>query len=101
MLDVVQTSYLEDMDHLGVLRAKIGRFREEIAVILELNDEFRRAVRNGVLAQVAHGRRHERLQAIQRELVRLAELGRRVVSTEQMNETHRSRLHVVKQKGAA
>jgi len=64
------------MDHLGVLRDKIGRFREEIADILELNDEFRRAVRNGAVAQVAHGRRHERLQAIQRELVQLADLGR-------------------------
>ena len=101
MLDVVQTSYFEDMDHLGVLRDRIGRFREEIADILELNDEFRRALRNGAVAQVAHGRRHERLQAIQRELVRLADLGRRVTSTEQLNETHRSRLHFVKQKGAA
>ena len=92
---------VEDMDHLGVLRDKIGRFREEIADILELNDEFRRALRNGAVAQVAHGRRHERLQAIQRELVRLADLGRRVVSTAQKKETHRSRLHVVKHKRAA
>ena len=101
MLDVVQTSYFEDMDHLGVLRDKIGRFREEIADILELNDEFRRAVRNGAVAQVAHGRRHERLQAIQRELVQLADLSRRVVPTEQMKEKHRSRLPVVKDKRAA
>jgi hypothetical protein len=94
------------MDHLGVLRDKIGRFREEIADIQELNDEFRRAVRNGAVAQVAHGRRHERLQAIQRELVQLADLGRRVVSTEQMateqmEEKHRSRLRVVRHKRAA
>jgi hypothetical protein len=101
VLDIVQISYSEDMDHLGVLRDKIGRFREEIAGILELNDEFRRAVRNGAVAQVAHGRRHERLQAIQRELVQLADLSRRVVSTEQMKEKHRSRLPVVKDKRAA
>ena len=101
MLDVVRRSYSEDMDHLRVLRDKIGRFREEIADIQELNDEFRRAVRNGVVAQVAHGQRHERLQAIQRELGQLADLGRRMVSTEQVKEKHRSRLHVVKHKRAA
>jgi hypothetical protein len=39
------------MDHLGILRDKIGRFREEIADIQELNDEFRQAVRNGAVAQ--------------------------------------------------
>jgi len=89
------------MDHLGVLRDKIGRLREEIADIQESNDQFRCAVRNGTVAQVAHGRRHERLQTIQRELVQLADLGRRVVSTEQMKERHHSRLHVVKHKRAA
>lgn len=36
-----------------------------------------------------------RLQAIQHELVRLGELGRKVVSTEQMREKHRIRLHLV------
>ena len=89
------------MDHLRVLRDKIERFREEIAEIQKLNDEFRRAVRNGAVAQVAHGRRHERLQAIQRELVQLADLGRGAVSTEQMKEKNRSRLDVVKHKRAA
>ena len=89
------------MDHLGVLREKIGRFREEIADIQELNDQFRRAVRNGAVAQIAHGRRHERLQAIQHELVQLADLGRRVHSTEQMKEKHGSRLSLVKQERAA
>ena len=57
------------MDHLRVLRDKIERFREEIAEIQKLNDEFRRAVRNGAGAQVAHGWKQERLQAIQHELV--------------------------------
>ncbi len=94
-------SYAEDMDHLAVLRDKIGRFREEIADIQELNDEFRRAVRNGAVAQIAHGRRHERLQAIQRELVQLADLGRRAVSTEQTKEKHRSRRRVATHKRAA
>ncbi len=68
------------MDHLGVLRDKVGRLREEIADIQELNEQFRRDGWNGVDAQVAHGQRNERLQAIQHELVRLADL----VSTEQM-----------------
>jgi len=70
------------MDHLEVLRDKIGRLREEIADIQELNEQFRRDGGNGADAQVAHGQRNERLQAIQQELVQLADLGRRVVSTE-------------------
>jgi len=101
VLEEVQISYSIDMDHLGVLREKIGRFREEIAGIQELNDQFRRTVRNGTVAQVAHGRRQERLQAIQHELVQLSDLSRRVVSTEQMKEKHRSRLQSTKQKRAA
>jgi hypothetical protein len=47
-------------------------------------------------AQVAHGLRHERLQAIQQELSRLSALGRKVQSIEEIKETHRSRLHLVK-----
>jgi hypothetical protein len=91
----------EDMDHLRVLRDKVGRFREEIADIRELNDQFRRAVRNDAMAQIAQGRRQERLQAIQHELVQLTDLGRRMDSTEQVKEEHRSRLHPVKQKRSA
>jgi hypothetical protein len=89
------------MDHLGVLRDKIGRLRLEIADIQELNQQFRRDGGKGADVQVAHGQRNERLQAIQHELVKLADLGRRVVSTEQIKEKHRSRLHPVKQKRAA
>jgi hypothetical protein len=89
------------MDHLQVLRDKIGRFREEIVDIHELNQQFRRAVRNGAAAQVAHGRRQERLEAIQNELLQLASLGKGVVSTEQRKEKHRWRLHPAKQKRAA
>ena len=89
------------MDHLRVLRDKIGRLRVEIASIQELNEQFRRGGRSGTDAQVAHGQRNERLQAIQHELVQLADLGRRVVSTEQVREKHRSRLHRVEQKRAA
>jgi hypothetical protein len=81
------------MDHLSVLRDKIGRLREEISDIQRLNEQFRREGGNGAEAQVAHGQRNGRLQAIQHELVRLADLGRKVVSTEQMREKHRSRLH--------
>ena len=89
------------MDHLLVLREKIGRLREEIAEIQTLNEQFRHDGGNGIDAQVAHGQRNERLQAIQHELVRLADLGRKVVSTEQMKEKHRSRMHLVKQKRAS
>jgi len=89
------------MDHLGVLRDKIGRLRLEIADIQELNQQFRRDGGKGADVQVAHGQRSERLQAIQHELVQLADLGRKVVSTEQMKEKHRSRLHPVKQRRAA
>ncbi len=89
------------MDHLTVLRDKIGRFREEIAAIQMLNEQFRRDGCHGADAQVAHGQRNERLQAIQLELVRLADLGRKVVSMEQMREKHRSRLRLATQKRAS
>jgi hypothetical protein len=85
--------YPDGMDHLGVLRDKIGR--------QTLNQQFRRGGGKGADAQVAHGQRNERLQAIQHELVKLADLGRRVVSTEQMKEKHCSRLHPAKEKQAA
>jgi hypothetical protein len=84
------------MDHLEVLREKIGRLRDEIAHIQELNDLYRRHRVNETDAQVAHGLRHERLQAIQQELARLSALGRKVQSIEEIKETHRSRLHLVK-----
>jgi hypothetical protein len=86
------------MDHLEVLREKIGRLRGEIAHLLELNAEYRRAGtqgRNETQAQIAHGQRQERLGAIQQELAQLAGLGRRVLSVEQRKQEHRSRLHVV------
>ena len=88
------------MDHLLVLRDKIGRLREEIAAIQNLNEQFRRDGVNGTEAQVAHGKRMERLQAIQQELVQLADLGRKVVSTDQMREKHRSRLHLVNKRAS-
>jgi hypothetical protein len=84
------------MDHLEVLREKIGRLRDEIAHIQELNDLYRRHRVNETDAQVAHGLRHERLQAIQQELARLSALGRKVQSIEEIKETHRSRLHLAK-----
>ena len=89
------------MDHLEVLRDKIGRLRREIADVQKLNQQFRRDGGNGADAQVAHAQRSERLQAIQHQLMQLAELGRRVVSAEQMKEKHRSRLHLVTQKRAS
>jgi hypothetical protein len=88
------------MDHLLVLRDKIGRLREEIAAIQNLNEQFRRDGVNGAQVQVAHGKRMERLQAIQQELVQLADLGRKVVSTDQMREKHRTRLHLVNKRAS-
>ena len=96
-----QISYSHDMDHLLVLREKIGHLREEIADIQKLNEEFRRDGGHGTEAQVAHGQRSDRLQAIQHELVRLADLGRKVVSSEQMKEKHRTRLNLIQQKRAS
>ncbi len=87
---------LISMDHLAVLREKIGSLRAEIAEIQRLNQQYRRESRNETHAQIAHGQRHERLQTIQQELAQLADLGRRVRSVEQMKEQHRSRLHLIK-----
>jgi hypothetical protein len=87
------------MDHLEVLREKVGRLRDEIAHLRDLNDQYRRAgswAQNEPDAQIAHGQRHARLEAIQQELAQLADLGRRVLSVEQRKEEHRSRLHLVK-----
>ena len=84
------------MEHLEVLREKIGRLRAEIAQIQELNRVYRLQGGNGTEARVAHGQRQERLEAIQQELTQLAGLGRKVQSVEAMKEKHRSRLHLVK-----
>ena len=84
------------MDHLQVLREKIGRLRIEITQIQELNKQYRLQRGNDVEAQVAHGQRHERLQAIQQELAQLATLGSRVRSVEDMKERQRSRFLLLK-----
>ena len=89
--------YPSRMDHIEVLREKIGRLREEIAQIQELNRQYRVRARNDAEIHVAHDQRQERLQAIQQELIKLASLGRKVQSVEEMKERHRSRLHLVKQ----
>jgi hypothetical protein len=65
--EAVQMNYPNCMDHVEVLRGKIGCLRVEIAQIQELNKEFRLRDSNGTGAQVAHGQRHERLQAIQQK----------------------------------
>ena len=85
------------MDHLEVLREKIARLRAEIAQIQALNQEYRLREWVGTEAQVAHGQRHERLQAIQQELAQVADLGRRVLSVEKMKERNRARMHPVEQ----
>jgi hypothetical protein len=85
------------MDHLAVLREKIQNIRAEIAQIQVLNEQYRRTGRNDPQAQMAHGERQERLQAIQQELAQLAGLGRRVLSIEQRKAEHRSRMNLVKE----
>jgi hypothetical protein len=89
-------NYPNGMDHLEVLREKIGRLRVEIAQIQELNKQHRLQGGNSAEAQVAHVQRQERLQAIQQELAQLASLGPKVLSVEEMKEMHRSRLHIKK-----
>jgi len=84
------------MDHLEVLREKIGRLRDEIADIQRSNEQYRAGNGNGTEARLAQEQRQERLQAIQQELAQLAGLGRKVLSVEEMKDKHRSRLHVAK-----
>jgi hypothetical protein len=82
------------MDHLAVLREKIASLRSEIADLQVLNHQYRREGGHETEAQVAHGQRHERLQAIQQELVQLADLGRKVLSVEQRKAEHKARVHL-------
>ena len=83
------------MDHLEVLREKIGRLRAEIADIQKLNEQYR-ADRSGPEAELGQQQRQERLQEIQQELGQIAGLGRKVLSVEEMKDKHRSRLHAGK-----
>ena len=94
--ELLQMRYSIVMDHLAVLREKIGNLRAEIVQLQQLNEQYRRQPRPETEAQVAHGQRHERLQEIQQELAQLAGLGQRVLSMEQRKEEHRSRLHPVR-----
>ncbi len=89
------------MDHLVVLQKKIAGLRAEIAQILGLNEQYRRQAAAGTLDQVAHGRRHERLQEIQKELGRLAALGRSVVAISERREQNRARLQLIKNSRAS
>lgn len=91
-----QMSYASAMDHVEVLREKIGRLRTEIAQIQELNEQYRSQESRDPDAQVAHGQRSERLQAIQQELAQLALLGRKVQPLDEMKKSDRFRLHLVK-----
>jgi len=88
------------MDHLEVYREKIARLRAEIA-IQESNQEYRLREWVETEAHVAHGERQERLLAIQQELAQVADLGRRVLSVEKMNERNRARLHPVEREKAS
>jgi hypothetical protein len=79
------------MDHLAVLREKVGRLRAEIAQLQELHDRYWLRGRNETEAQIAHGQRHERLEAIQQELTQLANIGRPVHPVEQMKGKRRGK----------
>jgi len=89
------------MDHLGVLQKKIVSLRAEIAAIRELNQQYRERRGNATADQVAHGQRHERLQEIQKELGRLAALGRSVVSISDVREKNRARLELIRKSRAS
>ena len=89
--------YANRMDHLDVLRERVGHLRAEIAQIQELSKQHRLQGSNSPETHLAHVQRQERLLAIQRELVQLASLGPKVLSLEEMKERHRARLHLVKQ----
>jgi len=84
------------MDHLRVLQNKIVALRAEIAQIQELNRQYRLDKASRTADQIAHGQRHERLQEIQKELGRLAALGRSVVSVSERREQNRARLEQMK-----
>ena len=87
--------YPPNMDHLEVLREKVKRLRGEIALIHESNQQYRNHGSNQTEAQVAHGQRHERLQAIQRQLSQLGELGRNARPIDRTEEKKRASLHLV------
>lgn len=89
------------MDHLGVLQKKIVSLRAEIAQLHEQNQQYRERKAAGTADQVAHGKRHERLQEIQKELGRLAALGRSVVSISEVKEKNRARLQLIKNSRAS
>jgi hypothetical protein len=89
------------MDHLRVLQKKIVSLRAEIAQIHDLNQQYRQRRSNGTADQVAHGQRHERLQEIQKELSRLAALGRSVVSINEIREQNRARLERIRDSRAS
>jgi hypothetical protein len=92
--------YPDRMDHLEVLRDKVAGLRAEIAEIQRLNQAYRLRGFNGTEAQVSHGERQERLLAIQEELAKVGDLGRRVISLEKMKE-NRARPHLPPQEKAS
>ena len=67
------------MDHIAVLREKIGRLRSEIADIQALNDRYRFGVQRGAEAEISHVQRQERLQEIQEELIQLSNLSHKAL----------------------
>jgi hypothetical protein len=89
------------MNHLGVLQRKVVSLRAEIAQIQEMNQQYRQRRTNATADQIAHGQRHERLQEIQKELSRLAALGRSVVSISEVREQNRLRLERIKNSRAS
>jgi hypothetical protein len=64
------------MDHVSVLKQKVGELRAEIAQIHMLNQQFRRETNHDAASEMADMRRQSRLQEIQRELARFSEFGK-------------------------
>lgn len=93
---IVQDAILDAMDHLEVLREKVAPLSTEIVQFEKLNKRYRRQALPDAQAHFAQGKRQQRLQQIQQELIQIAGPGGRVRSVEQMKEQHRSRPYLVK-----
>ena len=85
--------------HLDVLRERL-RVTCRDRSHQELNQEYWLREWNGTEAQVAHGRRHERLQPVQHELAQVGDLGRRIHLVDKIRGQNRPRLHLVEQEKA-
>jgi hypothetical protein len=99
--EVVQISYSDVMDHLAVLRDKIGRLREEIADIQELMSSFGVTARMEQMLKSLTDRGLNGCKRSSKSLCNSQTLAAELSRQNIMKEKHRSRLHLVKQKRAS